>query len=81
MKFILIFLFFLIFSSNEKEYVIIDIESKELLTGVKVETEDGILYSDFDGKISTKSEIKNIEYISYELSSFKNDTIFLIKNK
>jgi hypothetical protein len=81
MKFILIFLFFLNFSSNKKEYVIIDVESKELLTGVKVETEDDILYSDFDGIVSTKSKIKNIEYISYELSSFKNDTIFLTKNK
>jgi len=47
---------------------IIDSETKEELTGVKITTENNIFYSDFNGKIKLPQHIKQfkIELISYQ---------------
>lgn len=76
-----IMLFLAILFSSEKEYVVSDFQTKENLVGVKIETKKDTFYTDFNGSITIKSKIKDVEYISYELKEIKNDTIYMIRKK
>lgn len=58
----------------------VDNKTKEPLTGVKVETEKSVYYSDFDGNVSIKGneKILKVSYVSYnsiEKSFNPKDTI------
>ena len=63
---------FLSTSVESKNYNVVDLKTKEPLTGVRINN----VYSDFDGNIEVDS-IKTINYISYKLIEIKNDSIFL----
>lgn len=69
----------LIFNQSNHEYICVDSKTKELLTGVKIETTNQLQYSDFDGKIKlNKSDsIQTIQYFQYNLQKIENDSIFL----
>lgn len=63
---------FLSTSVESKNYNVVDLKTKEPLTGVRINN----VYSDFDGNIEVDS-IKTINYITYKLIEIKNDSIFL----
>lgn len=69
----------LVFNQSNHEYICVDSKTKELLTGVKIETTNQLQYSDFDGKIKlNKSDsIQTIQYFQYKLQKIENDSIFL----
>ena len=72
MKTILITLFFKI--------LFLDSQNQETLTGVRVETNNGVYYSDLSGEVFIPSEEKivSVDYVSYETKNgitLSNDTI------
>jgi len=72
MKTILITVFFRI--------IFLDSQTEETLTGVKVQTNQGIYYSNLDGEvfIPTEDKVVSISYVSYETKNgvtLSNDTI------
>ncbi len=79
MKTILITVFFRI--------LFLDSQTDETLTGVKVETDHGIYYSNLDGEvfIPTEEKIISVDYVSYisldNLSSQSDTTIHLSQIK
>lgn len=79
MKTILITVFFRI--------LFLDSQTDETLTGVKVETNHGIYYSNLDGEvfIPTEEKIISVDYVSYvsldNLSSQSDTTIHLSQIK
>jgi len=79
MKTILITVFFKI--------LFLDSQTDETLTGVKVETNQGIYYSNLDGEvfIPTEEKIISVDYVSYvsldNLSSQSDTTIHLSQIK
>ena len=73
MRNLMIYLILILSTSVEsKNYKVVDLKTKEPLTGVRINN----VYSDFDGNIEVDS-IKTINYISYKLIEIKNDSIFL----
>jgi len=48
---------------------VVDKDTKESLVGVKIESKDTVIYTDFDGKFKIGNDTLVISYISY------NDTI------
>lgn len=64
-----------------KTFTIVDYKTNETLTGVKIIKGSKHYYSDFDGKVKTNINVKNIDisYPSYELFNVKNDSIFLVQ--
>ena len=60
MKTILITVFFRI--------LFLDLQTEETLTGVKVETNQGIYFSNLDGEvfIPTEEEVLSVSYVSYK---------------
>ena len=79
MKTILITVFFRI--------LFLDSQTDETLTGVKVETDHGIYYSNLDGEvfIPTEEKIISVDYVSYvsldNLKSQSDTTIHLCQIK
>ena len=79
MKTILVTVFFKI--------LFLDSQTDETLTGVKVETDHGIYYSNLDGEvfIPTEEKIISVDYVSYisldNLSSQSDTTIHLSQIK
>ena len=82
--------FSLTFTSNDNiSGIITDKNTNEPLTGVKIETNIEIVYTDFDGKFEISNigdTLKlNISYISYEdvnlLLTEKNNEILLVNLK
>jgi hypothetical protein len=72
MKTILIAVFFRI--------LFLDSQTDETLTGVKVETNKGVYFSNLDGEvfIPTEEEVMSVSYVSYEEKNgitISNDTI------
>jgi len=72
MKTILITVFFRI--------LFLDSQTEETLTGVKVETNQGVYFSNLDGEvfIPTEDKVLSISYVSYETKNgvtLSNDTI------
>ena len=72
MKTILITLFFKI--------IFLDSQNQETLTGVRVETNNGVYYSDLSGEvfIPTDDKVLSVSYVSYETKNgvtLSNDTI------
>jgi hypothetical protein len=72
MKTILITVFFRI--------IFLDSQTEETLTGVKVQTSQGIYYSNLDGEvfIPTEDKVLSVSYVSYETKNgvtLSNDTI------
>jgi hypothetical protein len=72
MKTILITVFFRI--------LFLDSQTEETLTGVKVQTNQGIYYSNLDGEvfIPTEEEVLSVSYVSYKTKNditLSNDTI------
>jgi hypothetical protein len=72
MKTILITVFFRI--------LFLDSQTEETLTGVKVQTSQGIYYSNLDGEvfIPTEDKVLSVSYVSYETKNgvtLSNDTI------
>ena len=72
MKTILITVFFRI--------LFLDSQTDETLTGVKVETNHGVYFSNLDGEvfIPTEEEVLSVSYVSYETKNgltLSNDTI------
>ena len=65
----------------------LDSQTDETLTGVKVETNQGIYYSNLDGEvfIPTEEKIISVDYVSYvsldNLSSQSDTTIHLSQIK
>lgn len=77
MKYILIFILLFNISLNKK-YIVCDVNTNELLVGVKINTnKNKTHYTDFNGEVIVNSKIKNIEYISYDEYFIRNDTIFM----
>ena len=73
MRNLMIYLILILSTSVEsKNYKVVDLKTKEPLTGVRINN----VYSDFDGNIEVDS-IKTINYITYKLIEIKNDSIFL----
>lgn len=75
MKTILISIFFRI--------IFLDSQTDETLTGVKVETNQGIYYSNLDGEVFIPNEEKvlSVSYVSYETKNsviLSNDTIITL---
>jgi hypothetical protein len=79
MKTILITVFFRI--------LFLDSQTEETLTGVKVETNQGVYFSNLDGEvfIPTEEKIMSVDYVSYisldDLSSQYDTTIHLCQVK
>ena len=79
MKTILITVFFRI--------LFLDSQTDETLTGVKVETNQGVYFSNLDGEvfIPTEEKIISVDYVSYisldDLSSQSDTTIHLYQVK
>ena len=79
MKTILITVFFKI--------LFLDSQNQETLTGVRVETNNGVYYSDLSGEvfIPTEEKIISVDYVSYisldNLSSQSDTTIHLSQIK
>jgi hypothetical protein len=72
MKIIFITVFFRI--------LFLDSQTDETLTGVKVETNQGVYFSNLDGEvfIPTEEEVLSVSYVSYETKNavtLSNDTI------
>ena len=72
MKTILITVFFKI--------LFLDSQNQETLTGVRVETNNGVYYSDLSGEvfIPTDDKVLSVSYVSYETKNgvtLSNDTI------
>ena len=66
--------------------LIVDAETKEPLTGVRVQTNNHIYYSDFDGNVNLPNDEKilNIDYVSYKPVSnisLENDTTIQLDSK
>ncbi len=79
MKTILITVFFRI--------LFLDLQTEETLTGVKVETNQGVYFSNLDGEvfIPTEEKIISVDYVSYisldDLPSQSDTTIHLCQVK
>ena len=72
MKTILITVFFRI--------LFLDSQTEETLTGVKVQTNQGVYFSNLDGEvfIPTEEEVLSVSYVSYKTKNditLSNDTI------
>lgn len=56
-----------------------DIDNRELLTGVKINTTYGSNFTDFDGECKIYGKPISVDYVSYEYQYFKKDTIYMKK--
>jgi len=58
--------------------IVLSLITKEPLTGVKIQYQDKVVYTDFDGKFTLSADSVKISYISYKDTLVKNDSIIFL---